>query len=48
MKESHLTVSVGKCALSSKIQSVLIGEMPVLLIEKNFSDHLSVIITVSV
>lgn len=43
MKESYLIVSVGTCALSSKIQSVLIGEMPVLLMEKTFSDHLSVI-----
>ena len=43
-KESRLIVSVGKCALRSKIQSVHIGEMPVLLIEKNFSDRLSVII----
>lgn len=48
MKESHLTVSIGKCAVSSKIQAVLIGEMPVLLVEKFFSDHLPVIIAVCV
>lgn len=42
-KESHLIVSVGKCTLSSKIQSVH-GEMTVLLMKRTSQNRLSVII----